>query len=140
VATISCLLSGLEVFSESFQEHLRYLRVVRGIHGFHVYATEYWTDLLLSYAVSADSLDNNPLLFELAHELANKLDQSTDVADINDNNNDEGNAEVVDERLNAIESYPTLHKQVRKALTNRSLKKLEFDLFPSKGKLKRQID
>ncbi|KAH8688529.1 hypothetical protein BGZ61DRAFT_494602 [Ilyonectria robusta] len=76
VAAITCLLSGLKVFGNTYRQEDAYLRVAKGLHGFHVYATEYWTEHLLSYAVSADTLNtaSSPSLLALACQLADELE------------------------------------------------------------------
>ncbi|KAK4075423.1 transcriptional regulator family: Fungal Specific TF [Trichoderma aggressivum f. europaeum] len=48
LATIRCLLSGQQLFATSYSDSERILRVLRGLHGFHMYATEFWTDYLLA--------------------------------------------------------------------------------------------
>jgi len=48
LAVVSCLLSGLEVFSPAYPDNPRSLRVLRGLHGLHVYAHDYWVEYLLS--------------------------------------------------------------------------------------------
>ncbi|PKK46107.1 hypothetical protein CI102_10510 [Trichoderma harzianum] len=48
LATVRCLLSSQQIFAPSFPDSERALRVLRGLHGFHMYATEFWADYLLS--------------------------------------------------------------------------------------------
>ncbi|KAI1454329.1 hypothetical protein F4805DRAFT_469475 [Annulohypoxylon moriforme] len=52
IAAITCLLSGSNIFTKPCQNDIRYLRVARGLHGFHAYSTEYWIDYLLYHATS----------------------------------------------------------------------------------------
>lgn len=49
LATINCLLSSQKVFAPSYSEAESTLRVLRGLHGFHMYATEFWVDYLLAH-------------------------------------------------------------------------------------------
>ncbi|OBS23023.1 hypothetical protein FPOA_09341 [Fusarium poae] len=49
VATVACLISGLKFFDDAYPAHDRVLRVAKGLHGFHVYATEFWTEILAGY-------------------------------------------------------------------------------------------
>jgi hypothetical protein len=41
IASATCLLSGLEVFQPEYSCSVRSLRVLKGLHGFHVYASEH---------------------------------------------------------------------------------------------------
>ncbi|KAH9240896.1 hypothetical protein K456DRAFT_1768068 [Colletotrichum gloeosporioides 23] len=66
----SCLLSGLQVFRPTYPSLDRRLRVLRGFHGLHVYASEYWAGYLLSIAASRKGLDTNSLFFRRSHELS----------------------------------------------------------------------
>ena len=131
IATIACLLSGLEVFSGTYQEQLKCLRVVKGLHGLHVYATEYWTEYLLSHATSVGGLDKDSRLFVLAHQLANELQKVSDHSKTNDA--DIGPT-VFDERLASLRQHTALQKQVEGALRARSLEKLEWELLQEHGK------
>ncbi|UKZ73066.1 hypothetical protein TrVFT333_000706 [Trichoderma virens FT-333] len=48
LATVRCLLSSQQTFDPSYSEAKRTLRILRGLHGFHIYATEFWVDYLLA--------------------------------------------------------------------------------------------
>ncbi|KAL7948124.1 chromatin remodelling complex Rsc7/Swp82 subunit domain-containing protein [Trichoderma barbatum] len=128
VATVSCLLSGIQVFSNTYSEHTRYLRVIKGLHGFHVYATEFWTEYILSSARCAGGgLETDSLLFILALQLADTLNKA-----INPMMNEEIVAQPneSDERILFLRQHPILYKHVEAALKGRSLKRLEAELFP----------
>ncbi|KAF2470907.1 uncharacterized protein BDR25DRAFT_314088 [Lindgomyces ingoldianus] len=75
VATITCLLSGLEVFGEQYDESRRCVRLVKGLHDLHVYATEHWSECLLSSTKSMDEFLNAEaaLLAECNSELSTKI-------------------------------------------------------------------
>ena len=130
IATITCLLSGLEVFSKPYQEQTKYLRVVKGLHGFHVYATEYWTEYLLSHAVSAGGLDTNSSLLALAYRLADRL-EAVNPIEAKEVDSESG---MLDERLTSLQRHAVLHRQVERALKARSLKQLESELLQEHGK------
>ena len=105
--------------------------MVKSLHGFHVYATEYWTEYLLSNAVSAGGLDTNSSLFVLAYRLADRLE-----VEINATTAKEVDSEsrTLDERLTSLQQHTILHKQVEGALKARSLKRLESELLHEHGK------
>lgn len=123
MAAVSCLLSGLEVFNDVCDEQTRYLRLVKGIHGFHVYATEYWTDYLLNEAVVTSPIDTSSSLFALASRLACTLDKT--VAPLQHTNT----IAVLDERMKALQQHEIIYRHVEHALKARSRKRLESELL-----------
>ncbi|KAM0420431.1 hypothetical protein ACHAPT_011852 [Fusarium lateritium] len=131
VATVACLLSGWRVFSSELSQQERYLRIGKGLHGFHVYATEYWTEYLLSHAAGANGFDtaSPPPLIVLACQLADEVaDTSSAAAAENDME-----MSKIDERLTSLRQYSALHKCVGRALKARSLKSLEARIYGERG-------
>jgi hypothetical protein len=130
VATVACLISGLKFFDDAYPAHDRVLRVAKGLHGFHVYATEFWTEYVLSclgsnYATTADSSN---LLISLACELADKLEHEdrtkrTDVSIMN----------PLDTRLKCLHQCRVLQKHVDQCLRSRSLETLESRILAGYG-------
>ena len=131
IATITCLLSGLEVFSKPYEEQTKCLRVVKGLHGFHVYATEYWTEYLLSYAVFAGGLDTNSSLLVFAYRLADRLEEAVSPTTAKEVDSE---SRMLDERLTSLRQHAALYEQVERALKARSLKRLESELLQEHGK------
>ncbi|EXF79271.1 NACHT domain-containing protein [Colletotrichum fioriniae PJ7] len=129
LATITCLLSGTNVFSTMYGEQDRLYRVLKGIHSFHVYATEYWTEYLLSWVEGANSTDANSPLLTLACTLAQRLDE-TDVYSPPGGQRSE--FEQLDKRMNSLVDYPLVFKHVGNFLRARSLKSLETELLKSR--------
>jgi hypothetical protein len=74
IASVTCLLSGLNVFQPDYTHLDRSLRVLKGLHGFHVYASEYWVDYILSIVTSHDALSQPDLLSSVVHDLSKTLD------------------------------------------------------------------
>jgi hypothetical protein len=105
--------------------------VVKGLHGFHVYATEYWTEYLLSHAVSAGGLDTNSSLFVFAYRLADRLEEAVNPIAAKEVDSE---SRMLDERLTSLRQHAALHKQVEGALKARSLKQLESELLQEHGK------
>ncbi|KAE8445745.1 hypothetical protein EG329_012924 [Mollisiaceae sp. DMI_Dod_QoI] len=124
-ATITCLLSGLYVFALSPTDRSSYIRVLKGLHGFHVYATEYWWEYLLSHAADLGPVDDESDLLVLAKDLAQKLDKMFESAPSEEFKSD---ATPLDDRLELLNSHPLLQKQVRIACKARSLNRLESEL------------
>lgn len=61
-ASIVCLQAGIRLFSGNLPEHEVKLRVVTGLHGFHLYAADHWVDDLLTVvATAAASVSDLPL-------------------------------------------------------------------------------
>jgi hypothetical protein len=119
------------VFSKTYQEQVKYIRMVKGLHGLHVYATEYWAEYLLSHATSTSGLDTTSTLFVLACQLADGLSEA-----VHPTATEEIDSEfcLLDERLKLLRQYAVLHKHVEGALNARSLKRLESELLQAHGK------
>ncbi|PON29052.1 NACHT domain-containing protein [Trichoderma gamsii] len=126
VAVITCLFSGLDIFDKSYNKFARYLRVVKGVHGLHVYATEYWTDYLLSSAKYTSGLEGDSTMFSLACQMAEKLNLTAGTSTIE---HFEAKSSVHDEILTCLQKYPVLYQQVRVALGARSIRRLEHELL-----------
>ena len=119
LATVTCLLSGVRIFAPSYPEQTRFLRVLRGLHGFHTYATEYWVEYLLSNAVSANGMDTSSKLFLLSCELAKALKHiSATPAGGKDDNS-------FDNRLAHLQPYSELYEVARTLLLERRSRYLE---------------
>lgn len=73
LTSVTCLVSGLDVFGPGSSDHERSLRVLKSLHAFHVYANEYWLDHLLAVGVSDQGFDNNSKLYSLMCQLSSKL-------------------------------------------------------------------
>ncbi|KAK3940960.1 hypothetical protein QBC46DRAFT_259770 [Diplogelasinospora grovesii] len=130
MATITCLISGLDTFSEMDRGQSKYLRVVRGIHGLHVYATEYWTEYLLSEAKSETGLNPESPLFRLAVDLTSKLDEKIDPSAAQ---NSTSELNLPDARLALVQQHKVLYKHMERALRARSVKNLQQELLEKEG-------
>ena len=125
IAAMSCLLSGLQVFDTHYDKNTRLLRLIKGVHGFHVYATEYWTEYLLTAAAIGDGLKGAPKMLELATQLADALDKMR-VPFIKAL---KVSPSRLDERLNLLEEHKVIQSQVEKAILARSRKRLESEIL-----------
>ncbi|KAI1093508.1 hypothetical protein F5B19DRAFT_123936 [Rostrohypoxylon terebratum] len=123
LATIACLLSGVDVFVNPCQDDTKYLRVAKGLHGLHVYSTEYWIEYLLSQVTLAPCQITS-IIFNLANQLAEKLfllrNPAVDMQD-------PVNLAVQDTRLVSLQNN-LLRKEVEWILWTRSLQGLESGL------------
>jgi hypothetical protein len=97
----------------------------------HVYATEYWTEYLLSHAASAGGLDTNSSFLALAYRLADRLGEAVNPTTTKDVDSE---SRMLDERLISLRQHAALYKQVEGALKARSLKRLEAELLQQHGK------
>ncbi|KAL5120621.1 hypothetical protein ACEQ8H_001369 [Pleosporales sp. CAS-2024a] len=128
IATLCCLLSGIQVLTKPSDEHTKFLRFVKGIHGFHVYATEYWTEYLLANAALSHGLKGKLL------EVATNLDEALNrihKADIAEVSKTKTRAENKDARLILLNEYGTLRTHVERSLFARSLRRFESELQTS---------
>lgn len=132
VATVACLLSGLKVFDDAYPEHDKTIRVAKGLHGIHVYATELWTEYLLNCASSnnTDTADSSTSLISLACELADELERD-DVT----NTTTESTTKPLENRLESLQQYPVLRKHVDRSLRSRSLQSLQSRILSDCGEI-----
>ncbi|KAK1479161.1 NACHT domain-containing protein [Colletotrichum tamarilloi] len=103
----SCLLSGLQVFRPTYPSLDRRLRVLRGFHGLHVYASEYWAGYLLSIATSRKGLDTNSLFFRRSHKLSVVLNSFRQAK------NPEILIQGLDHQICGLDSHPEIQAAVR---------------------------
>jgi len=126
IAVITCLLSGLQVFNGDFNSQTRLTRLIKGVHGLHVYATEFWTEYLLSEVAATGKPDISSQFFSMALLLANRLDEaavtiaSTGCIGASDNR---------DDRLQLLLEHKVLYKHIKAAMESRSRKRLEMELL-----------
>ncbi|CAG7555276.1 unnamed protein product [Fusarium equiseti] len=122
VASVACLLSGLDTFLLQDPGQDTIIRVAKGLYGFLVYATEFWTEYLLSYGHSNNTSvegSTDPFL-RLAVRLAANLEKLQPVG------SDESlTGDLADKRLAKLQKYGVLWKHVERALKARSPKGLE---------------
>jgi hypothetical protein len=117
VASITCLLAGFRIFDTAYDASDRNLRILKGLHGFHLYATENWLeDLLCSNATTGGKTAT--LLCSTAKELAYRLNAASHSADILTGQ------ELVtsDDRLNKFADQGAVYDMLRSALRERSTK------------------
>lgn len=107
-------------------------RVIKGIHGLHVYATEYWTEYLLSEASRHGGISSDTCVFRLARQLANKLDTRAP----SDILIGEPDPCELDERLLLLGQHQTLQNHVKRSLGSRTAKQLEHELQSEQSKLR----
>ncbi|EAQ87140.1 hypothetical protein CHGG_03759 [Chaetomium globosum CBS 148.51] len=123
-AVLACLISGLDVFHKGYHEHSRVFRVIKGMHGLHVYATEYWTEYLLSEASRHGGISTDTCVSRLASELANKLEVWAP-SNVPLGRPGPGHS---DERLLLLRQHETLQDHVKRSLGSRTTKQLEHEL------------
>lgn len=130
IASITCLQAGMHFFLGNFTEHEINLRVVAGLHGFHLYAADHWVDdLLTAVATAATSISELPLyrlavtLAERASGLANDTTLEEHQRECND----------IDARLGLIPDF-SVRELAKSAIESRSPKALELQVSFLSGK------
>ncbi|CVL12624.1 uncharacterized protein FPRN_10900 [Fusarium proliferatum] len=98
-AIAACLVSGLQIFTPNYPEHKRQLRVLRGIHAFHTYASQYWVHYVLDTCNSPETNPGSNFL-TLCSELCDKFDPASDTC----HSADIGTVTCLDPRLAAVHS------------------------------------
>ncbi|EGR47804.1 uncharacterized protein TRIREDRAFT_35552, partial [Trichoderma reesei QM6a] len=70
LATVHCLLSCQQIFAPPYPETQRVGRILRGTHGFHMYATHFWVEYLLGYPELEETRFLESEMFVLSCRLA----------------------------------------------------------------------
>jgi hypothetical protein len=127
---MACLLSGLESFRLKDPGLNEILLVAKGLYGFLIYATEFWTEYLLCYEPCQESrLEGPPEPFSrLAGQLSDELERLDPT-----NLDKSASSDLVDKRLAKLQKYGVLWKHVERALNARSPKSLEARVFKTQG-------
>ncbi|CAI6339363.1 unnamed protein product [Periconia digitata] len=121
LATVACLLSAAKVFREDFDKPTRLLRLVKGVHGLHVYATEHWADYLLTEAAAVNGLAWSSSLLDVSCSLAAQLSQICEPV--------AHTSVLPDDRLKLFDSQSNLQMHMSNALLARSQKSLEAHIL-----------
>jgi hypothetical protein len=123
LACVSCLLSGLNVFQPGYDENDRLRRVLKGLHGLHLYANEYWTQHLLTAGSYGAGLHSLPNLLELTERLCNNLQsRRTTLPELT---RPPGSGPRLDDRLSSLEMHPPVYEYIKFELTCRLQSKSE---------------
>lgn len=117
LASTACLLSGLEVFNVGYSHQDRVKRVLKGLHGFHIYASQYWTDYVLYICSSGDS---HHQLFDLTTTLRNLSNALEVLGGLSISSKGTGELTVSGNRLDLLKEYPGLQINAKIALQARS--------------------
>ena len=122
VTAATCLLSGLEVFCPTYSTHDRALRVLKGLHGFHVFAHEYWIDCVLHALSPSDVKHQYPKLLLVLHGLSDKLASlgGSSLAQDEDGNLTLGN------QLELLKGFPALYSNGIAIFHARNQKKMDY--------------
>ncbi|KAI0163700.1 hypothetical protein BJ166DRAFT_526974 [Pestalotiopsis sp. NC0098] len=121
IASITCLQAGMHFFSGNFTEHEIELRVVAGLHGFHLYAADHWVDVLLTaVAIATTSISELPL-YRLAVALAERVNGPASNNSLKEHRKE---CNDMDGRLNLIPDL-SLRELAKSVLKLRSPKALE---------------
>ncbi|KAI0466178.1 hypothetical protein F4859DRAFT_334509 [Xylaria cf. heliscus] len=73
IATTTCISSGLDVFQPSYLPQDRLVRMLRGLHGLHVFAYEHWIDCILHALSPRDTGEDTPKLLGILSDVSQKL-------------------------------------------------------------------
>jgi hypothetical protein len=118
VASITCLLAGFRIFDIAYDAYDRRLRILRGIHGFHMYATEYWLEDLLCSNAAFGGSEIAALLCSAAKTLADRLNAARHLTEIST----EQELHTLDDRLSKFADQGAVYDIIRYALIKRSAK------------------
>ncbi|KAJ4860156.1 hypothetical protein T069G_05144 [Trichoderma breve] len=119
VAAITCLLAGFRIFDTTYDSSDRNLRILRGLHAFHIYATDYWLEDLLCSNAAICGFEAASLLYSTAKALADRLNTeslSTKISEISA----EQESGTLDSRLEKFANQGAVYDMLRLALRERS--------------------
>ncbi|KAH7163473.1 hypothetical protein B0J13DRAFT_634785 [Dactylonectria estremocensis] len=117
LAAIRCLLNGFKVFDPTYDAHNRTLRMLSGIHGFHMHATQHWDEYLLSNFNSECRLDPSSSLVAEASALANRLDKCGDAS----LGVPVPRSVALDVRLQGFRHHHAIHQMLQESMIERSV-------------------
>ncbi|KAL7936950.1 hypothetical protein V8C35DRAFT_320598 [Trichoderma chlorosporum] len=121
LATVNYLLNSHEIFSSSYPESERTLRVLRGLHGFHIYATAYWIDYLLADIELDQDMFFQSSFFILSCRLAEYFRGAEPCLEVEDNS-------LSDSRLALIRPRcQPLYKEIKMVLLEKNKEMLEAE-------------
>ncbi|GAM33896.1 hypothetical protein TCE0_013f01126 [Talaromyces pinophilus] len=120
LASTTCLLSGLEVFNVGYSHQDRMMRVLKGLHGFHVYANQYW----IYYVLDIFSANSQQQVCDLTMTLQNLSNMLGSSGEPSQSSKKTDEMAVGDNRLDLLKEYPGLYKNAKIALQARSQKML----------------
>lgn len=127
IACVACLDSALWVFSPACADDQRNLRVLRGLHGFQLYAHEYWIDHLLisashhqtfQYGESKVLVNTLERLGQNAASKSVSLPESAGPSKL---------TSTLHKRLDALKIIPSIYDLAKVEMENRALSKAPLD-------------
>lgn len=121
VASVTCLLSSCRLLRDDRIKSCRLL--VKGVYSLQIYATEFWTDSVLTVVEAKGKLDTDSALYDLLQRLVSELHSTFTILDGKPENELDGT--VADPRLSLLRDHEVIQDHVRRAVQFRSLKRLE---------------
>jgi hypothetical protein len=131
VALITHLRAGLQVFSKTTARHSQIMRVVTGLDGFQLYASDHWIDYLFAATGIVLKTLSELRLYQLAVDLAKQVEYIGENISLLQNKE---TSSIADDRLEPLPDVK-LRQLVRLTLESRSPKFLEVQLFLPAGEL-----
>ena len=133
VASVTCLLSGINVFGREFPDQERQLRVVQGLHSFHVYANEYWLDHVLVAGGSEQGIDQSSQLYALMSRLSSDLSELQSLKQ-NASGSQTRDTPSLEAQLLCLKGLPGLLGAAKTTLVSRTTRYMN-DVIPNTRKL-----
>ncbi|ESA44365.1 hypothetical protein GE21DRAFT_2385 [Neurospora crassa] len=117
-ATITCLVSGFWIFAEQLADDNRILRIVKGIHGLHIYSNQFWLECFLDTVSTSRGLVHGSPLHQVAQALANSLRLQPSTRTSSTSGNAESTASE-DNRLQYLKEHDAIYEMARRELGER---------------------
>ncbi|RWA04744.1 hypothetical protein EKO27_g10361 [Xylaria grammica] len=122
IATTTCLLSGLDVFNPGYSSHDCSMRVIRGLHGFHVFTYEYWIDCVLRVLSQKEPGEHMSQLRSNLSEVSQRVAALRGALPPKD----ESINPTLEPRLELLRPFLPLYEIAKEALLARNQKKLNY--------------
>ncbi|KAK1246773.1 hypothetical protein MKX08_000575 [Trichoderma sp. CBMAI-0020] len=120
LATVRCLLASQQILASSYSETDRALRVLRGVFGFHMYATEFWIDYILEHLELDQDILFESDFFLLSCRLAEQLETILEPSKVAVKNG------LPNSRLNTLrQKHDPLYNTIQTVLLERDVKLLQ---------------
>ena len=122
--TLTYLLSALKVFGPAYSQQARHERLVKGFHGFHLYADRYWVEYLL-FLGESPHLESGSLparFWALISQLSEVLGP---LSSFSAEPKDDGEFVPRIDGLQFLKSWRGLHREATSVLKDQSLRSIK---------------
>ena len=129
IACVACLISGIEIFRPEYYSPICDIRVVKGLHGLHLYSNEYWIDYALAVFRPGSLLNQSPKLTSLLGDLSQRFQLLAVIY----SEADADETSWTKDSLALMEPYKGIYDHVRATLSMRAQRRPKIELNMTGG-------